>query len=146
MKEMPPITELVPHRGAMLLIERLVSVSPDHALAEAKTGGDHVFFREGQGIPAYVGLEMMAQTVCAWDGYWRRQNKQGPAIGFLLGCRRYSTARPYFLEQETLCVEAIPMLADSEMGSFRCRIHTPDGQELASGMISAYRPAHSTGK
>lgn len=145
MKDLPPITDLIPHRGAMLLIARLMSVTRDHALAEAKTGGDHVFFREGKGIPAYIGLEMMAQTVCAWDGYWRRQATQGPAIGFLLGCRRYSTTRPYFLEQETLCVEAIPMLADSEMGSFRCRIYTPDGQDLASSTISAYRPAYSTG-
>lgn len=145
MTDLPPITELIPHRGAMLLIARLVSVTHDYALAEAKTGGDHVFFREGKGIPAYIGLEMMAQTVCAWDGYWRRQTASGPAIGFLLGCRRYATARPYFFEQETLCVEAIPMLADSDMGSFRCRIHTPDGQELASSTISAYRPVHFPG-
>lgn len=129
----------------MLLLERLLSVTHEHALARAKAGRDHVFFREGHGIPAYVGLEMMAQTVCAWDGYWRWHNKQRPAIGFLLGCRSYLTARPYFFEQEELRVEAIPMLADSEMGSFRCRIHTPNGQELASSTISAYRPAHSTG-
>lgn len=140
MSAWPALGELVPHAGAMLLLDRVLAYAPDSICAEAVITRDHAFFQVGKGVPAYVGLEMMAQTVCVWDGLRRRHNGQAPAIGFLLGTRRYTTARPFFREAERLRVEAVSLLNDGSVGSFECRIFGEGLEELAKGVINVYRP------
>ena len=69
MKEFLPIENYVPHRGAMLLIDRLVSADAEGAVAEVIVPRDGLFLQDA-GMPSWVGLEYMAQTVAAWAG-WR---------------------------------------------------------------------------
>ncbi len=140
MNAWPAIETLVPHTGPMLLIDTVLSHAPDRVSVEVVIRKSQLFFRPGFGVPAYVGLEMMAQAVCAWDSLKRRHGGQAPAMGFLLGCRRYKTARPHFRERECLRIEAISLMGGAAMGSFECRILDESGLELASGVISAYRP------
>lgn len=140
MSAFPPIEELIPHRAGMRLIDRVIAAEGEMVRSEAIIRADHLFFQPG-GVPAYVGFELMAQTISAYDGLRRRRNGKPPAIGFLLGCRKYETTRQYFLRDETVTIEATSLLGEEGMASFECRILDAAGAELASAVINVYRPA-----
>jgi predicted hotdog family 3-hydroxylacyl-ACP dehydratase len=137
----PPVDQLAPHAESMLLIDRVVAVEGEMVRSEATIRADNIFFQAGHGVPAYVGFELMAQTISAYDGLKRRANGKKPAIGLLLGCRKYAVARPFFSEGERLTIESISLLGEEGMASFDCRILDTAGDELATATINVYRPA-----
>ena len=141
MNAFPPIAELVPHAEGMLLLERVLAAEGEKVCSEAVIRADNIFFQLGHGVPAYVGFELMAQTISAYDGLKRRRSGKQPAIGLLLGCRKYSAAKPYFAEGERLTIETVSLLGEEGMASFDCRILDAAGAELASAAINVYRPA-----
>lgn len=140
MSAFPPIEDLVPHADGMLLIDRIVGAEGETVRSETTIRADSIFFQSGCGVPAYVGFEFMAQTISAYDGLRRRKNGKKPAIGFLLGCRKYNAARPFFTEGEMLTTEATSILGEEGMASFECRILDESGGELASATINVFRP------
>tara|TARA_R110002110_G_C13412449_1_gene713734 strand:+ start:1235 stop:1714 length:480 start_codon:yes stop_codon:yes gene_type:complete len=137
--DMAPVEDLVRHRGQMLLIDRLVETSPSHAIGEVAITSESTFFRTGRGVPAYVGLEYMAQTVAAFDGARRLQSGEPPAIGFLLGTRRYASKVKYFLAETLLSVHVSMVFSEGGMASFECVISS-FGEELVTASLNVYRP------
>lgn len=137
---LPDISHFVPHRGTMSLLDRLVSVDDDAAVAEVTVGPVSLFAR-AEGIPAWVGIEYMAQTVAAWAGARARRAGGEPAIGFLLGTRRYSACTPWFASGQTLRVSArCELIGDNGLGQFACHIHDAAGTLLAEAMVSVFEP------
>jgi predicted hotdog family 3-hydroxylacyl-ACP dehydratase len=123
----------------MLLIDRLIEASETHAVGEVLISEASSFFKPGHGVPAYVGLEYMAQTVAAFDGARRMATGEAPAIGFLLGTRRYAATRGYFMAGELLCIRAEMIFNEGGMASFDCTVNI--GDELrASAALNVYRP------
>ena len=53
---MPDIRSLVPHAGAMLLLDRVVSADADNLLAEVRIRSDSLFCN-ADGVGAWVGIE-----------------------------------------------------------------------------------------
>lgn len=140
MSAFPPAADLVQHKEGMLLIDRIVAAEGEMVRSETTIGPDNIFFQPGRGVPAYVGFEFMAQTISAYDGLKRRANGKPPAIGFLLGCRKYAASRPFFAEGETVTTESKSLLGEEGMASFDCRIFDAKGEVLASATINVYRP------
>src|SRR4051812_17498745 len=83
-----PVEALIPHRAGMRLIDRVLSVDGDHVVAEVDVPFDGLFVRDGQ-VPAWIGIEYMAQAVSAWAGARARGHGGAPRPGLLLGTRRY---------------------------------------------------------
>jgi predicted hotdog family 3-hydroxylacyl-ACP dehydratase len=140
MIDFPPIDRLVPHRAPMQLVDRVVSQEGDVVRAEHAITEDHPFHIPGQGVPVYVAFEMMAQTICANDGLKRWRSGKEPAIGFLLGCRKYAARRDFLRAGETVTIESRQLL-EGETASFQCRVIDQAGEEVSSGVINVYRPA-----
>ena len=134
------LDELIAHRAPMRLVDRIVDISETHAVAETDIGPDNLFFSKDRDVPAYVGLEMMAQTIAAIDGMIRRNAGQPPKIGFLLGCRRYSATRATFVENDLLTTFATMVFTDGSMFSFDCRIEQA-GEEIANASLNVYAPS-----
>jgi predicted hotdog family 3-hydroxylacyl-ACP dehydratase len=141
MSAFPPIQDLVPHASGMLLIDRVIAADGQTVRSETMIRPDSIFFQRGRGMPAYVGFELMAQTISAYDGLNRRKKGKKPAIGFLLGCRAYKAAESFFAEGQTLRIEVTSLLGEEGMASFDCRILDEGDAELASATINVYRPA-----
>jgi predicted hotdog family 3-hydroxylacyl-ACP dehydratase len=141
MNAFPPISDLVPHADGMLLIDRVLEADGDRVLSEATIRGDSIFFERGRGVPAYVGFELMAQTISAYDGLKRHARGKKPAIGLLLGCRKYTAHRPFFVEGERVRVEVKSLLGEEGMASFECAIFEAEGGEFARAVLNVYRPA-----
>jgi predicted hotdog family 3-hydroxylacyl-ACP dehydratase len=136
---LPAAGELVRHSGTMLLIGRLTEASETHAVSEVAIDEGSTFYREGRGVPAYVGLEYMAQTIAAYDGVERRRTGKPPEIGFLLGTRRFEASRPWFEAGETLRIRVDMTFNDNGMAAFDGVI-TVANEERARASINVYRP------
>ncbi|MGD0143614.1 MAG: 3-hydroxyacyl-ACP dehydratase [Rhizomicrobium sp.] len=135
-----PIDEFIVHRPPMRLLDRIVSVSESDAVAETVVRSDNPFFEPGRGLPGYVGLEMMAQTIALIDGHKRRSCGLPVNMGFLLGCRRYVSKHASFSENEKLTVTASKVFGDGAMFAFDCRLDDERG-EVATANLKVYAPA-----
>ena len=143
MAVLEPIEAYVPHRGTMLLLDRLLELDDEHAVAEVTVPSQGLFVRDG-GVPAWVGIEYMAQTIAAWAGGRRRARGETAKIGFLLGSRRYDVRQPAFASGSILRVEIhCEMVGDNGLGAFACRILS-QGEELATARVTVFEPAHET--
>ncbi|WP_374562585.1 3-hydroxyacyl-ACP dehydratase FabZ [Ideonella sp.] len=83
------LLDALPHRPPMLLIDRIVSVSPfEHASAEKDVTLDDPWFKghfPGQPIfPGVLILEAMAQTACVLAAHSTRSDT-GPRLPYLVG-------------------------------------------------------------
>jgi predicted hotdog family 3-hydroxylacyl-ACP dehydratase len=100
---------------------------------------DGLFVRDGA-VPAWVGIEYMAQTVSAWAGARARGQGGAPRAGLLLGSRRYEARRNAFPSGARLRVEArCELMGANGLGQFDCRIEM-DGEEVATARIAVFDP------
>ncbi|HEY7217979.1 MAG TPA: hotdog family protein [Candidatus Binatia bacterium] len=139
--EMPDIRSLVPHSGAMVLLDRVISADEDNLCAEVTIRPGSLFYSDG-GVGAWVGLEYMAQAIGAYAGYRARLRGEPIKIGFLLGTRRYESRRPFFPNGAVLQIR-IKRALESENGlaSFDCHIAGDNG-EIASASVTVFQPAN----
>lgn len=135
-----PLDELIAHRPPMRFIDRVVAVSDTESIAEAHVGSGNPLFITGCGVPAYAGIEMMAQTIAAIDGMKRKRDGLPPRIGFLLGSRRYWVGCEDFAEGACLRVTANMVFSDGAMHVFECRIDDENGKMLANAALNVFVP------
>ncbi|WP_434561052.1 hotdog family protein [Pseudomonas sp. R1-6] len=137
-----PLAELMPHAGDMILIDRVVSFDDEqiHALATVKPGG--LFNREDGALPAWVGIELMAQSVAAFAGCHARQRGDAVELGFLLGTRKFECNVEHFPLDTELAIHGVRSLEDDNgMGVFECHIHAPGIH--ATARLNVFRPPHA---
>ena len=137
------IEELVPHKGPMCLLDRVVDAGDEHLVAEVtvRPGG---LFDDGRGVGAWVGIEYMAQAVAAWAGCRARARGGEPKIGLLLGTRNYTSAVSRFASGMCLTVAIHrEFVADNGLGQFNCIISNGD-QELVRVALNVFEPDDPT--
>lgn len=134
------IAELLPHDGGMLLLDEILDLGEEHVTCAVRVRA-HTRFCDGvNGVPAWVGLEYMAQTMCAFSGVEEVRAGLAPSIGLLLGSRRYQSEVEWFALGADLIVRADLQLRDeNDLVAFQCTIHER-GLLLARGDVKAYRP------
>lgn len=118
-----PVAEFVMHRDAMLLLDTIVEADDDLTVCEWTVDKDCAFVEDEQGVPAYVGIEFMAQCVAVHAGVRARIEGRGPPLGFLLGTRHFTTSVSHFRIGDTyraICTELIR--DDNGLGSYGCTI------------------------
>lgn len=134
------IRRFLPHSGVMVLLDRLLAAGEEDLQAEVAIRPDSLFC-DGYGVPAWVGVEYMAQAIAAYAGYTAQLRGEPVKIGFLLGTRRYEASCPAFAVGSVLQIHVQKLLqADNGIGSFECQIHAA-GQPLASATITVFQPA-----
>jgi predicted hotdog family 3-hydroxylacyl-ACP dehydratase len=134
------ISEVLPHAGAMLLLDELLEIGADHVTCAVGIRPGIPFCDDASGVPAWVGLEYMAQAMCAYSGVEEVRAGRAPSIGLLLGSRHYQCDRAWFGLGAHLVIRAdLELRDDNNLVAFRCTIH--DGAQLiAQGDVKAYRP------
>ncbi len=133
------IEEVVPHRQDMCLLQRILRWDQDSIEAELVVPGTGLFIENGE-MPAWIGIEYMAQAIAAWSGCRARAAGAAPQLGFLLGSRRYSALRSGFPSGTRLRVQARrELLGDNGLGIFACRILAGE-EEWAVANVSVYEP------
>ena len=131
--------QVLPHRHSMLLVDE-VGYGLDQGEAVLTIRSDSQFCDGVRGVPAWVGIEYMAQAISVFSGVEQLQRNEQVKIGLLIGTRRYESEVPVFTIGTRLHI--IARLSDREDGGismFACEIR--DGQRvLARADIKAYRP------
>jgi predicted hotdog family 3-hydroxylacyl-ACP dehydratase len=131
------LEELIPHRGAMSLLSRLLDDAADWVRVEAVISRGGVFVGE-RGLPAWVGLELMAQAIAVWGGLRSRGAQTPVQAGLLLGTRRFECTQPYFPLGARLEVEARrDALGDNGLAVFSCRI-VLEGAQVATATVNVF--------
>lgn len=102
----PPIAELLPHSGPAVLLDAVLEDTPQKIRARATIRSSHPYFVAGRGVPAWVGIELMAQAAAAHAGLKARGSQKSPNAGMLLGTRRFEVRAPWFEEGMELEVTA----------------------------------------
>ena len=138
-----PVVDYLPHRAPMLLLDRVIQVSDERVVCEVTINHHGVLapFLNTQGeLPAWFGVEIMAQTVGVWSGFHARQRgDRDIRPGMLLGGRGYRAAAATFAADSTLRVEMHLLMRDDKLGSFEGEIRSQDAV-LASGRLNTYQP------
>ena len=137
---LPSVDDILPHRGDMLLIDRLLQFDESQLVAECLPKTD-AWYSDGGDMPCWVGIELMAQTIAAHVGLQKRSQGLPPKPGVLLGTRRYQATTGRFVAGHPLQITARRnYLDDSGLGAYECRIL--DGErELASATVKVFEPA-----
>ncbi len=130
----------LPHRGRMRLIDSVERCDADGLLCTAIVRPDGLFCGP-DGMPAWIGVELMAQAAAAWSGARAREGGGGgPRVGYLVSARRYDAHVPVFAPGATLAIHAAcAMAGDNGLCLFDCTISHAD-RELAAGRIGVYEP------
>jgi len=135
----PPIEEVLPHRGIMLLVQRVVAWDAEHAAVAASAQRDAWYAEDGD-MPSWIGIELMAQAIAAHVGLIARSQGRPPQRGVLLGTRQFRASRTRFPAERELLVSArVSYRDESGLGSYDATIDL-DGAELATANVTVYEP------
>ena len=139
MSDAHPLDAWLPHRGRIRLVDGVTPCDADAIECTAVVRPDGLFAGP-HGMPAWIGVELMAQAAAAWSGAQARAAGGGPRVGYLVSARRYDADVPAFAAGATLVVRARCVQAGaSGLRLFDCTIAQAD-RVLASGRIGVYEP------
>jgi len=137
-----PMASLLPHAGAMILLDKVCHFDEDSLSAIAWVKPCPYSQEEGS-LPPWLGLELMAQAVGAWAGCRAQLAAEPVALGFLLGTRRYHCHTDKLPEGTELIVSVQRSLIDgSGMAVFECAL-SAEGRLLAEARLNIYQPPDS---
>ena len=134
-----PLAQLLPHAGDMILIDQVLAFDQEqiHTRLTVRAGG--LFNREDGSLPAWVGVELMAQSVAAYAGCRARVQGDPVELGFLLGTRKFECNVEHFPLGAELHIHALRSLEDDNgMGVFECHLTGPCIH--ATARLNVFRP------
>jgi predicted hotdog family 3-hydroxylacyl-ACP dehydratase len=133
------VGQLVPHRGAMCLLDTIDGYGQDWLRATVTPRPGRVF-SNAAGVPAWVGIEYMAQAASAFGGIEQVQRGSSPSIGLLIGARYYRCMQDHFRFGIAVGVLVTIAMRDAEdFAAYDCRLDVA-GREIAECTLKAYRP------
>ena len=100
-------SELVPHKGKMLLLDRVQNYSLEdvNITTEIDISRNSLFYEDDLGgIPAWVAFEYMAQSISALSGIYGRTKGDKPKVGFIMSVSGFKADIPVFKDSETVVV------------------------------------------
>lgn len=137
------------HRPPMLLVSRVIEVTPERVVCEtdAGAGGPLEPHVDEEGVvPAEFLLEMMAQTIGVWAGVKRvEEEASGVAgeplaeIGLLLSVRQAVFNAVAVEPRGVLEIRMDKLMQEGQVGTFEGEV-LRGGEVLASGRITVYQP------
>jgi predicted hotdog family 3-hydroxylacyl-ACP dehydratase len=134
-----PLAELLPHAGDMILIDQVLAFDEEQIQTRTQVRPGGLFNRADGSLPAWVGVELMAQSVAAYAGCQAREQDNPVQLGFLLGTRKFECNVDCFPAGSELTIHALRSLEDDNgMGVFECHLSGPGIQ--ATARLNVYRP------
>ncbi len=138
--QLPPIEEVLQHRGSMLFIDRLVEFNNESSIAEYSPRSEAWYVNEQGDMPAWMGIELMAQAVAAHVGMFKRTENKPQKNGVLVGTRRYNSIVPSFFAGTPLQITVLMTYQDiSGLAAYDCSINC-DGNILATATLKVFEP------
>ncbi|MHA6832514.1 hotdog family protein [Ralstonia pseudosolanacearum] len=136
----PRIEDVLPHRGSMLLLAH-VDTWDDETLRACAHVDPTAWYADADGaMPAWFGIELMAQAIAAHVGLLSMRDGHPARPGVLLGSRKYEAHAPAFAPDQPLSIAVQEVLRSTEgHGAYACTI-AAGGRDLAQAVIKVYQP------
>ena len=139
--QLPRIEEVLQHRGNMLLIDHLIEFNDESMVAEYSPRSGAWYVDDQGRMPAWIGIELMAQAVAAHVGMLKFNKEMPQKAGVLVGTRRYSATDSSFATGVPLQIQVTVVYQDaSGLGAYDCNIGY-DGNALATATLKVFEPA-----
>ncbi|WP_176055033.1 hotdog family protein [Paraburkholderia caribensis] len=136
----PPINTILPHRGTMLLVDGVSACGDEALTAYATVRGDAWYADEDGAMPAWIGIELMAQGVAAHVALLAMRAGGRARPGVLLGTRSYQAHVSAFARDARLTIDVQEVLrSDAGHSAYECTIDH-DGTRYADAVIKVYQP------
>ncbi|SJM91569.1 Beta-hydroxyacyl-(Acyl-carrier-protein) dehydratase FabA/FabZ [Crenothrix polyspora] len=135
------IAALIPHSGRMVLLDRIIDFD-GHTLSAELIVRDDGLFGDKHSVPAWVGIEYMAQAIAAYAGIQSKLAGEPIKLGFLLGTRRYISNIANFAVGTILTIQVKNIIQDDKLGVFDCKIYGADIEISAN--LNVYQPPIET--
>jgi predicted hotdog family 3-hydroxylacyl-ACP dehydratase len=134
------VHEVLPHRGTMLLIDTIERCT-EAAIEVRATARRDAWYADGDGaMPAWIGIELMAQAIAAHVGLLAMHAGGRARPGVLLGTSGYKAHRSAFDAGADLRIGARELLrGDEGHGAYECTIHIGD-RCCAEAVVKVYQP------
>jgi predicted hotdog family 3-hydroxylacyl-ACP dehydratase len=137
--KLPSPAELIPHRGEVVLLDRIDSADAVSLVATLTVRSGSPYSLPNGALAGWSGPEIMAQAVSAFATLHAGPPWE-PKLGLLLGLRTYRCEEDEFQPGARLAVEARESTRDAEgRGVFDCCIRM-SGETLAIGTLTVYQP------
>jgi predicted hotdog family 3-hydroxylacyl-ACP dehydratase len=131
------VASLIPHSGPMVLLDRVIEFDEDNLIAEMTVRNDSLFSNDTN-VPAWAGIEFMAQAVGAYAGIKSILAGEPIKLGYLLGTRRFSSNVTDFLVGTALTIKIKVIFQDEKLGAFDCQI-LGNGIEVSAN-LTVFQP------
>ncbi|GIU11335.1 MULTISPECIES: thioester dehydrase [unclassified Shewanella] len=118
------VAEFIPHREPMILITKLLEHSHDSLLTQTDISASSPYFDSLlNGVPNYVGIEYMAQSIAALAGVEAHLRDDIIRVGFLLGSRKLKMHISQFDAGQSYLTRVIRLYQEeSGLAVFDCQI------------------------
>jgi predicted hotdog family 3-hydroxylacyl-ACP dehydratase len=135
-----PIEALLPHRGMMLFLDAVHAFDEQSLSASARIRGDAWYADETGAMPAWIGIELMAQAIGAHHALRSLRDGQAPRPGVLLGSNRYLAHQPRFAPGAALHIHVSVLLrSEAGHGAYECAIRQAE-HLCAEAVIKVFQP------
>ncbi|WP_349019715.1 hotdog family protein [Methyloglobulus sp.] len=131
------VASLIPHSGQLVLLDKVVEFNDEKLVAEMTVRGDGLFGND-KNVPAWAGIEYMAQAVGVYAGIKSKLAGEPIKLGYLLGTRRFSSNVASFVVGTELTINVKVIIQDDKLGAFDCQI-LGDGIEVSAN-LTVYQP------
>lgn len=140
MTSFPPIEELLLHRDNMLLVKEVLAFS-ENAVTCRSVPDARAWYADGSAMPAWIGIELMAQAIAAHVALLSRREGKEPRPGALLGTRDYRSSQAAFPAGLPLAIQAQQTFRNADgLASYDCAIISESGEQLAAAALTVYEP------
>lgn len=137
------VETMIPHRGRMRLIEKVVAVDDRRALTVATASEEWPLYREG-GVDALVTIELVAQTAALLEGWKRLRDGRGGTTGWLVGVKNADFSLSRLPVPSTLTTEVTRSYALEGYAVFAGTVRMEE-RIVATLSIQAFRPEENAG-
>jgi len=139
-RSFPPIEGLLPHAGAMHLLDRVLEHGPGGTVCDAHALRAALFRGADERIPAWVAIEWMAQCAGAHGALELLARGERLGLGFLTGGRQIRLYAAHVADDALLVIQATPHGRSGGLHAFVCRVTLPGGTLLAEGRLGIFVP------
>lgn len=135
------IEQVLPHDHPMILIDELLHYDGDSATCAVTIKPESPLYNpELNGVPSYVGIEYMAQTIAAFANANKLDEGEKVSIGFLVSSRKYTTQLKLYPNGEKFVIRVEKVLmGENGLSVFDCEIRQHD-DVVVTAKINIFQP------
>jgi predicted hotdog family 3-hydroxylacyl-ACP dehydratase len=136
----PAIEDVLPHRGTMRLVDEITACG-DESVTVLASVDPQAWYADADGaMPAWIGIELMAQAIAAHVGLIAMRAGGRARPGVLLGASRYEADAPSFARGARLRIDANRVLMSEQgHGAYECTIAAGE-RRVAQAVVKVFQP------